>query len=223
MSWVGSCDVGPGCAVVARASLPADTMAAMTVRIVTVCTGNVCRSPYAQLLLQHRLDEVRPGAFEVESLGTGALVDAPIDAGSARHLEAKGIAFDTFRGRQISERGLEGVNLALPLTVEHRKAVLSHAPRLLKRCFTVKEIARLIDAAQESEPWSQRLAGTHTPEERWAQITQHLTRERGRHRVEDGIDDVADPYRQDDSAFELMASEIDAAVDRIVWLESLAP
>lgn len=192
----------------------------MTVRILTVCTGNICRSPYAQLLLAHRLDAVRPGAFDVSSAGTGALVDQGVDPGSATLLEARGVAHDTFAARQITERILGEVDLVIPMEVEHRKLVLSYAPRLLKRCYTIKELARLIDSAEQAEPWTQRLAGLATPDERWAAIPQHLARERGRTRVDPGADDIADPYRQSAEKFDVMAREIDAAVDRIAALEA---
>lgn len=192
----------------------------MPVRILTVCTGNICRSPYAQLLLQHRLDDVRPGSFEVSSVGTGALVGQGVDPGSASILAARGVAHDTFEARQITEPLLDGVDVVLPLTIEHRKTVLSYAPRLLKRCYTVKEIARLITAADQRRPWEERLAGTSTPQERWQRIPQELARERGLAKAEAGQDDVADPYRMAQSAFDAMAVEIDAAVETIAALEA---
>lgn len=192
----------------------------MTVRIMTVCTGNICRSPYAQLTLARALATVRPGAFEVVSAGTGALVGNPVDPGSARILDERQIAHDTFRARQISEQLLGDVDLVLGMAVEHRKIVLSYAPRLLKRTFTIKELARLVDSAEEQRPWSERLAGLRTPEERWAQIPLDLARERGRSRAAEGMDDVADPYRQADEAFVAMADDVDAAVARIVTLEA---
>lgn len=192
----------------------------MTVRIMTVCTGNICRSPYAELLLAHRLQEVRPGAFEVASVGTAALVDHAVDPGTARILEARGVSHDTFAARQITEQLLADVDIVLPLTVEHRKTVLSYAPRLLKWCYTLKEMARLIEAADAEQPWTERLAGLETPEERWAQIPAHLTRQRGRSRTAEGVDDVADPYRLGDEAFDTMAADIDPAIERIVALEA---
>lgn len=192
----------------------------MTVRMLTVCTGNVCRSPYAQLALQHRLDAVRPGVFEVTSAGTGALVGERVDPGSGSILDSAGIAHDTFAARQLTERILDEVDLALPLTVEHRRMVLSYAPRLLKRCFTLNEAARLIESAGQRHPWAERLAGLSTPEERWARIPLELAGERGMTRVEDGADDIADPYRKPQEAFDQMAAEIDAAVERIVALDA---
>mgnify|MGYP002738687724 CR=1 FL=1 len=43
-------------------------------RILTVCTGNVCRSPAAERLLEHTLNP----SVTVRSAGTRALVGEPI-------------------------------------------------------------------------------------------------------------------------------------------------
>lgn len=191
----------------------------MSVRLLTVCTGNICRSPYAQLALQHAMDSVRPGGFEVTSAGTQALIGNAVDAGSAGILTSRGIASDTFAARQISEQIMCDVDIALPLEVSHRKIVLSYSPRHLKRAYTLKEFARLLDAAGEREPWTTRLAGLSTLEERWTALPAHLARERGLNRVPDGVDDIADPYRQPQEVFDRMAAEVDAAIERIVAFE----
>lgn len=191
----------------------------MSVRIMTVCTGNICRSPYAQLALGHALEGVRPGAFEVVSAGTQALIGNPVEPGSASILDAKGVAHDHFAARQISERMLDDIDIVLPLEVSHRKIVLSYSPRHLKRAYTVKELARLLDSADERQPWTERLAGLATPEERWAALPSHLARERGLSRVPEGTDDIDDPYRQSQEVFDRMAAEVDAAVERIVAFE----
>lgn len=193
----------------------------MTVSIITVCTGNICRSPYAERALAHRLDEVRPGSFVVTSVGTGALVGEGIDPGSVRALEARGIRHDGFEARLISEQLLKDVDLVLPMTVEHRRTVLSYAPHLVKRAYTIKEMARLIASAEERQPWSERLAGLGTPEERWRKIPLDLARERALSKAPDGVDDVADPYRMADEHFDVMADDIDAAIEAIVALEIL--
>lgn len=191
----------------------------MTVRILTVCTGNICRSPYAHLALQHGLDAVRPGAFEVTSAGTHALVGNSVDRGSAGILDWRGVDSTAFAARQITERMLDDIDIVLPLEVAHRKIVLSYSPRHLKRAFTLKELARLLDSADAREPWTQRLAGLTTPEERWAALPSHLARERGLSRAPEGADDIADPYRQSQEVFDRMAREVDAAIERIVAFE----
>lgn len=191
----------------------------MSVRIMTVCTGNICRSPYAQLALGHALAAVRPEAFEVTSAGTQAMIGNAVDPGSASILETRGVAHEGFFARQISERRLADVDFVLPLEVSHRKLVLSYSPRHLKRAFTLKEFARLLVSAGEREPWTQRLAGLSTTEERWGALPSHLARERGLSRAPEGADDIADPYRRPQEAFDRMAREVDEAVERIVAFE----
>ncbi len=192
----------------------------MAIRLLTVCTGNICRSPYAHLRLGHALEQVRPGVFDVMSAGTHALVGNPVDPGSAHILTGHGIGHDDFAARQVTEQMLRDIDIVLPLEAGHRKLVLRDSPRHLKRTYTLKEFARLLDAADAREPWTQRLAGLATPEERWAALPSHLARERGLSRVAEGTDDIADPYRQPQEVFDRMAAEVDAAVERIVAFEA---
>ncbi|MEO8284563.1 MAG: hypothetical protein ABI568_14370, partial [Pseudarthrobacter sp.] len=56
----------------------------LPIRILTVCTGNICRSPVAERLLQAGLEQVKPGAFRVRSAGTRAMVGDPVQPLSAR-------------------------------------------------------------------------------------------------------------------------------------------
>ncbi len=163
---------------------------------------------------------MRPGVFEVSSAGTHALIGNPVDPSSAQILTARGISSGEFAARQISERILGEIDFVLPLEVTHRKAVLSYSPRHLKRAFTLKEFARLLDAADERESWTTRLAGLPSVEERWAALPAHLARERGLTRVPDGADDIADPYRQSQEVFDRMAAEVDEAIERIVAFEA---
>ena len=53
------------------------------VRILTVCTGNICRSPVAERLLQAGLNQAVPGGFVVASAGTRAMVGEPMQPISA--------------------------------------------------------------------------------------------------------------------------------------------
>ena len=42
--------------------------------------------------------------------------------------------------------------LVIVMAGEHRQAVLREAPRLMKRTYTLKELARLIESAGERQP-----------------------------------------------------------------------
>ena len=54
---------------------------ASAARVLTVCTGNICRSPFIERALQAELDRSwGPGVVEVTSAGTGAMVGEPMNA-----------------------------------------------------------------------------------------------------------------------------------------------
>ncbi|MDQ0767854.1 protein-tyrosine phosphatase [Pseudarthrobacter defluvii] len=115
------------------------------VRILTVCTGNICRSPVAERLLQAGLDQVVPGGFHVSSAGTRALVGEPMQPISADIVRTFGGDPDGFAARQLTPRILRGVDLVLTMTSGHRGEVLQLDASLLKRTFTIRELARMLD------------------------------------------------------------------------------
>ncbi|MBT2565357.1 low molecular weight phosphatase family protein [Arthrobacter sp. ISL-85] len=129
------------------------------VRILTVCTGNICRSPVAERLLQAGLDQVVPGGFQVASAGTRALVGEPMQPMSADIVRTFGGNPEGFAARQLTPKILRGVDLVLTMTAGHRGEVLQLDASLLKRTFTIREFARMVDvldqraaAAADGEP-----------------------------------------------------------------------
>jgi len=68
------------------------------IRILTVCTGNICRSPAAERLLAAGLGDTA----QVTSAGTGALPGYPMDAAMVPLVEAAGASTDGFAARQLT-------------------------------------------------------------------------------------------------------------------------
>ncbi|MDP9987945.1 low molecular weight phosphatase family protein [Arthrobacter sp. FW306-05-C] len=119
------------------------------VRILTVCTGNICRSPVAERLLQAGLDQVVPGGFEVSSAGTRALVGQPMQPISADIVRTFGGNPEGFAARQLTPTILRGVDLVLTMTSGHRGEVLQLDASLLKRTFTIREFARMLNVLDQ--------------------------------------------------------------------------
>ncbi|WP_104117829.1 low molecular weight phosphatase family protein [Arthrobacter sp. B1805] len=177
-------------------------------RILAVCTGNICRSPMAERLLQSALTRIAPGEFEVSSAGTGALVGNPIDPQVAGFVRVFDADSEGFRARQLEERLLDGKDLVLTLTRDHRSRVIEMAPSLLRRTFTLREFARLLNDL-EGDP-------SLTGPMRWRSIMPKVVRARTIHPSDPSHDDVVDPYRRPDAVYQQMVRELVPAVKTLV-------
>jgi protein-tyrosine phosphatase len=94
----------------------------MTIRVLFVCLGNICRSPMAEAVFQHMVDEAGLGeAITVDSAGTGSWhVGEQAHSGTRNILRKHGIHY-TGRARQITREdfaqfdyilAMDGSNLA---------------------------------------------------------------------------------------------------------------
>lgn len=111
-------------------------------RILVVCTGNICRSPYIEHLLQVELDQVwGHGRVVVSSAGTHALAGQTIDPGSAAVLRERGQCAPDFRARHLLVADIAAADLVIAVTREHRSAVVRMSPTALRRTTTLAEVA----------------------------------------------------------------------------------
>jgi protein-tyrosine phosphatase len=143
-----------------RAGWKENSLDTAPVRILTVCTGNICRSPVAERLLQAGLDQVVPGGFDVASAGTRAMVGDPMQPISADIVRTFGGSPDHFAARQLTPRTLRGVDLVLTMTSGHRGEVLQLDASLLKRTFTIREFARMLDVLDQRTAGGAAVGGT---------------------------------------------------------------
>ncbi|HEV6955739.1 MAG TPA: low molecular weight protein-tyrosine-phosphatase [Promicromonospora sp.] len=100
-------------------------------RVMTVCTGNICRSPMAEIVLRDRFDAAGLGeAVEVDSSGVsdeehGNPVDPRARAVLAEHGYPTG---DGHSARQVTAADVRGHDLVLAMTTRHARALRSLAP-----------------------------------------------------------------------------------------------
>jgi protein-tyrosine phosphatase len=160
-------------------------------RVLFVCTGNICRSPTAELLTAAYARESGAADLSAHSAGTRALVDHGVESSAAQVLRRLGGDPDGFRARRLTPAIAQDADLVLTMTEQHRSAVLTMAPRMLRTTFTLREAARL-----------QQASGASTVAE--------LADARARHDVPvpAGPEDIDDPIGRDDETFARVASEI---------------
>lgn len=183
------------------------------VRILVVCTGNICRSPFAEFILAGLLRDIDADGFTVRSAGTRALGGHPIDGSSAALLGSLAPDAAGFAATQLTADLVGSHDLILTMTREQRSAVLRMRPDALRRTFTLREFARLLDTADPAGfP-----GGRQT---RWRALLPALAANRTGARIADpGLDDVVDPFGRGEEVFRRMAEEITPALDRIASFE----
>ncbi|PMC74442.1 low molecular weight protein-tyrosine-phosphatase [Brachybacterium sp. UMB0905] len=93
----------------------------MTYRIITVCTGNICRSPMAEYALRAALaDAGLDEQVEVESVGVSEWeVGNPVDPRAGALLERHGIDASAHRARAMDAEDLRAADLVLALDHDH--------------------------------------------------------------------------------------------------------
>src|SRR6476619_5571814 len=93
--------------------------------ILFVCTGNICRSPYAERRLRQLLPEA---AIPIASAGTGAVVGSDIEPATSDQLRRLGADVTGFSARAVSPQLLDGAELVLTMTRAQRAEVARLRP-----------------------------------------------------------------------------------------------
>ena len=180
------------------------------VRILTVCAGNICRSPVAERLLQAGLDQVSPGAFRVRSAGTRAMVGEPVQPISADIISTYGGSPEGFAARQLTPQILRDTDLVLTMAARHRGEVLQMDASLLRRTFTIREFARMLDvlAQRDTSP----TPAADVPD-LWRGLPARAASVRHLALAGEASDnDVVDPYRRGEDIYRQMEDELAPAI-----------
>lgn len=194
--------------------------------ILTVCTGNICRSPLAEQLLRTRL---APLEVRVQSAGTRGLNSAPMTPEAVEVAVRLGVDerdATSHRSHFLTERDLVSPDLILTMARDHRREVAELAPSRLRNTFTIREFARITRVMPIGD-LQQAVSEGRDPAARVRAIGVAVASHRGLVAPPDdpAEDDVIDPFRRSRQTYDLSASQLEPAVDEVVRVLqlSLAP
>ena len=164
-------------------------------RVLFVCTANICRSPYMELHARHLAGPDSPVTFT--SAGTHGFEHRKMNESMVREL-AEGLDHSGFRSRHLTAEMLYDADLVLCAEAAQRQFILDEHPALFRKVFTLGQFA---EAVRRSDP---QLSG--------AELVAAASTVPG---IAQWVEDVADPYRRGEEAAARAAEHLDPLGRRI--------
>lgn len=185
----------------------------MTFSILSVCTGNICRSPVAALLLAEALKSL--SGVKIESAGTGAMVGGSVPSQALRLAATRGVDASEHVARQVEIDMIRSADLILVMARDHRRSIVELAPTAMRRTFTLREFARIGDAIAPQLREAVSGAGATTAEDGMRAAVSLAAAMRGTITPPAEADefDIVDPYRRSDRTYELSFEQLAPAAD----------
>ncbi|MDD9206245.1 low molecular weight phosphotyrosine protein phosphatase [Georgenia sp. 10Sc9-8] len=165
-------------------------------RVLMVCTGNICRSPMAQVVLTERLQ--RAGLQDEVEVGSAGVSDEeagnPIDPRARTVLREAGYPVpEEHQAHQVAPGELGGYDLVLAMTHQHAQALRRRAEQD-GLAVTSPDAATQVRLFREFDPTAPRLSGGTSPQEL----------------------DVPDPWYGDQDGFYRTLDAVEAAADGLL-------
>ena len=177
----------------------------MTLSVLVVCSGNICRSPFVEAMLRARLDTA-PFTVHVSSAGTIDWNAKPMADNSALVLHEFGIAPHAHASRKLTGDLLRSADVVIGMSREHKWAVDALADDALPYTFLLGELVRL------GERFGPR--GELAPRDWLAGVDAS----RPAHRNARPADELDDPMGEPIESFRVMGARADDLTRRLVAL-----
>jgi protein-tyrosine phosphatase len=180
--------------------------------VLSVCMGNICRSPMTERLLARAVRDRAPEAAEQVlrsvSAGTGGWHEGEeMNPPAARQVRARGGSVDGFEARKLRGDFIDEADLILTATADQYDYVVALRPDAASRTFVMGEFGRLLRSVEAAAlpPAEPKPDSVHA---RGAAIVEAADR------LRDGeaslpADDLDDPWGRGDQTFQRIGDQIE--------------
>ena len=168
-----------------------------------VCTGNICRSPMAEVMLRDALDRCGADDVEVLSAGTWAGFGHPATEEARQVMQQRGIDLGPHRSQPLTAELLDEADLILAMTSVHAREIAEVSGAAVDKTLLMKELVEM------------EVDGTADDAERAARLAAVLAG--GRPEPRRALD-LDDPMGLPVGAYERTAEHIEIGVTRLVEL-----
>ena len=188
-------------------------------RVLFVCEGNLCRSPYADAVFRHRMRSLGSSVVaRSSSAGTRATPGAPVHPVLATLAQGElepelWPDLHAHRARRVDRDLVREHDLVVTMTRRQRTELLEVAPSALRRTWTLGEVAKAADAVLTSGA-----AGPLCLDGAYAGLDLSTLVSRASTGAPGVPDDVADPVAGGRDDFARMTATVDHGVQRLVDL-----
>lgn len=135
--------------------------------ILIVCTGNICRSPMAEAMLRHFLEDRGVTGVSVSSSGTWGLDGEAATLTGVEELRSRGIDGSSHVARSLTLDQLDAADLVIAMTSVHLREISDRDPTALRKTILLKEIASLNPTPKGATPAQRLDALLSGPRPKW--------------------------------------------------------
>lgn len=166
-------------------------------RVLYVCTANICRSPYLELRSRalQAADPQLARSVQFASAGTHGFHQHRVDEEMAAVLTERGVDgtdLDSFRSRRVTPEMVAAADLVLTAEAGHRDVVLGEAPAAFPKVYTLGQFAETITRVDGATSGRALIAAAN---QRRAAASEHS--------------DIEDPFRRGRAAAQKCADQIE--------------
>ena len=110
-------------------------------RVLFVCTANICRSPMAEALFKNIVaEEIDSKVWEVESAGTWAVAGIPAAKNSRLAMYNRGLNIEGHRSQPVNGNMLNTFDLILTMEQRHKEILSIEFPEISNRIYVLTEM-----------------------------------------------------------------------------------